>query len=103
MKFPWATHLIITAASEDIAKEIKVLITDFLKERGLEFSDEKTLITHINDGFDFLGWNFRTQKNELLLLSHTKIRRHIPLKLDMNPFLNQNYFQQRKNQLKISN
>ena len=196
----YADDLIITAASEDLAKEIKLLLTDFLKERGLELSDEKTLITNINDGFDFLSWNFRkyngkllikpskqsikkftenisqaihrgqnwsqaslidklnpmirgwtnyhkssvsfqtfqkldsilwkllwkwakrrhsdkpkhwiankywkksltkrwnfrTQENELVPLSHTKIRRHIPLKLDMNPFLNQDYFQQRK-------
>jgi len=203
----YADDFIITAVSEDIAKEIKVLTTDFLKKRGLELSNEKTLITNINDGFDFLGWNFRkyngkllikpsrqsikkftenlsktihqgknwsqvalidklnpmirgwtnyhkssvsskifqkldsiiwgmlwtwakrrhpdkskhwiankyweksptrlwnfrTQENELLRLSHTKIRRHRPLKLDMNPFLNQDYFQQRKNQLKFSN
>jgi len=33
------------------------LIKDFLKGRGLELSDEKTIITHIDTGFDFLGWN----------------------------------------------
>ena len=32
---------------------------EFLKERGLELSQEKTVITHIDNGFDFLGWNFR--------------------------------------------
>jgi len=39
----------------------------FMKERGLELSEEKTLITHIDDGFDFLGWNFRKYKGKLLI------------------------------------
>lgn len=43
------------------------MITAFLKERGLELSDDKTLITNINDGFDFLGWNFRKYKGKLLI------------------------------------
>jgi len=43
------------------------LIKDFLKDRGLELSDEKTLITHIDDGFDFLGWNFRKYNGKLLV------------------------------------
>ena len=29
--------------------------------------EEKTLITHINNGFDFLGWNFRKYKEKLLI------------------------------------
>jgi len=38
-----------------------------LKERGLELSDAKTLITHIDNGFDFLGWNFRKYNGKLLV------------------------------------
>jgi predicted metal-dependent TIM-barrel fold hydrolase len=34
-------------------------VINFLKERGLELSEEKTLITHIDDGFDFLGFTIR--------------------------------------------
>jgi RNA-directed DNA polymerase len=49
------------------AKEVKELIKDFLNERGLELSDEKTLITHIDNGFDFLGWNFRKYNGKLLV------------------------------------
>jgi len=43
------------------------LIKGFLKYRGLELSDEKTLITHIDTGFDFLGWNFRKYNGKLLV------------------------------------
>jgi RNA-directed DNA polymerase len=34
---------------------------------GLTLSPEKTKITHINDGFDFLGWNFRKYGGKLLI------------------------------------
>ena len=49
----YANDFIVTADSEETAKEIMELIELFLKERGLELSEEKTLITHIDEGFDF--------------------------------------------------
>ncbi len=61
----YADDFIVTAKTEEIAKEIKELIKDFLKGRGLELSDEKTLITHIDTGFEFLGWNFRKYNGKL--------------------------------------
>jgi len=63
----YADDFIVTADSEETAKEIVELICSFLKERGLELSEEKTLITHINIGFDFLGWNFRKYNGKLLI------------------------------------
>lgn len=63
----YADDFIVTAKSEEIAKEVKELVKDFLKGRGLELSDEKTIITHIDNGFDFLGWNFRKYKGKLLV------------------------------------
>lgn len=42
------------------------MLVEFLSERGLELSEEKTLITHIDDGFDFLGFNIRKFKGVLL-------------------------------------
>ncbi|MBU9834563.1 hypothetical protein J1786_06995 [Rahnella sp. L72c] len=38
-----------------------------LRERGLTLSEEKTRITHIDDGVDFLGWNFRKFAGKLLV------------------------------------
>jgi len=32
----------------------------------VSLSDEKTTITHISNGFDFLGWNFRKYNGTLL-------------------------------------
>jgi len=68
----YADDFIVTADSEETAKEIRELIEMFLKERGLELSIEKTLITHIDQGFDFLGWNFRKYKGKLLIKPSNK-------------------------------
>jgi len=47
--------------------EITPLVEEFLKERGLNLSPEKTRFTHIEDGFDFLGQNIRKYKGKLLI------------------------------------
>lgn len=51
---------------------MKRLIIPFLSERGLELSMEKTRITNIFDGFDFLGWNFRKYPCGKLLIKPSK-------------------------------
>ena len=63
----YADDFIVTAASKEIAEEAKEIIRDFLRTRGLELSEEKTLITHINDGFDMLGWTFRKFDGKLIV------------------------------------
>jgi RNA-directed DNA polymerase len=68
----YADDFIVTAKTEEIAKEVKELIKEFLKDRGLELSEEKTLITHIDNGFDFLGWNFRKYNGKLLVKPSNK-------------------------------
>jgi len=63
----YADDFIVTAKTKEIAEEVKGLIENFLMDKGLELSNEKTLITHIDNGFDFLGWNFRKYKGKLLI------------------------------------
>ena len=63
----YADDFIVTAATQEIAEEAKTLLRDFLKTRGLELSEEKTLITHIDDGFDMLGWTFRKFNGKLII------------------------------------
>lgn len=63
----YADDFIITANTKEIAEELKSLVQIFLKERGLELSEEKTTIVHINDGFDFLGWTFRKYRDKLII------------------------------------
>src|SRR2546430_11741608 len=56
----YADDFVITGASKALLEnEIKPLVEAFLGERGLELSQEKTCITHITDGFDFLGQTIR--------------------------------------------
>jgi len=56
----YADDFIITGNSRFLLEHrVKPLVEQFLKERSLELSHEKTRITHINDGFDFLGQTIR--------------------------------------------
>ncbi|MEJ7737156.1 MAG: group II intron reverse transcriptase/maturase [Chitinophagaceae bacterium] len=56
----YADDFVITGNSKEILEEeVYPAIEEFLKERGLELSKEKTKITHISEGFDFLGQNIR--------------------------------------------
>jgi len=69
----YADDFVITAASQEIIKnEIKPLVIGFLKQRGLSLSVEKTKITNIKDGFDFLSQNTRKYSNDKLLQKPAK-------------------------------
>ena len=64
----YADDFIITGISRELlAEQVQPLIEEFLKERGLSLSAEKTKISHIKDGFDFLGFNVRKYKDKLLI------------------------------------
>jgi RNA-directed DNA polymerase len=60
----YADDFIVTGRSKELLEnEVMPLVEHFMRERGLELSQEKTHITHINDGFNFLGKNIRKYKN----------------------------------------
>ncbi len=64
----FADDFVVTGSSRDLlAEDIQPGIVEFLKERGLSLSAEKTKVTHIDDGFDFLGQNVRKYKGKLLI------------------------------------
>ena len=63
----YADDFLVTAPTKEMAEEIREVIREFLTVRGLELSEKKTVITHIADGFDFLGWNFRKYRGILLI------------------------------------
>ena len=69
----YADDFIITGSSKELLeKEVKPLVEQFLRERGLELSPEKTFITHIEQGFDFLGQNTRKYGGRLLITPSKK-------------------------------
>lgn len=64
----YADDFVITGASKELLEfEVRPWIETFLSQRGLELSPEKTRVTHIDEGFDFLGWNFRKYSGKLLI------------------------------------
>jgi RNA-directed DNA polymerase len=76
----YADDFVITANTKALLEnEVQPWVEQFLSIRGVELSKEKTRITHINTGFDFLGWNFRkyvpespNKKAKLLIKPSTK-------------------------------
>jgi RNA-directed DNA polymerase len=59
----FADDFVIAGSSkEQLENEVKPLVEQFMRERGLQLSSEKTVITHIEEGFDFLGQNIRKYK-----------------------------------------
>ncbi len=69
----FADDFLITGRSKEVLEnEVKPLVEQFMRERGLELSPEKTLITHIDDGFDFLGQHLRKYKEKLLITPSRK-------------------------------
>jgi RNA-directed DNA polymerase len=59
----YADDFVISGCSQELlANEVRPVVEAFLKQRGLALSPEKTHITHITDGFDFLGQNVRKYK-----------------------------------------
>ncbi|MFY9820554.1 MAG: group II intron reverse transcriptase/maturase [Thermoanaerobaculia bacterium] len=64
----YADDFIITGRSrEQLEEKVLPAIVAFLGERGLRLSQEKTSITHIEAGFDFLGANVRKYGRKLLI------------------------------------
>ncbi|MBL4904383.1 MAG: group II intron reverse transcriptase/maturase [Desulfocapsa sp.] len=56
----YADDFIITGKSKYLlVNKVKPAVEEFLVKRGLTLSEEKTMITHIRDGFTFLGQTFR--------------------------------------------
>ena len=50
----YADDFIVTGESRELLENgVLPIIREFLSERGLELSEERTVITHIEDGFDF--------------------------------------------------
>lgn len=63
----YADDLIITGATKAILEEtVKPIVESFLRVRGLALSQEKTGITHIEEGFNFLGIHMRKYKGKLI-------------------------------------
>ncbi len=64
----YADDFIITGANPAILTEqVRPVVETFLGVRGLQLSEEKTHLRHIEEGFDFLGFNVRKYDQTLLI------------------------------------
>jgi RNA-directed DNA polymerase len=69
----YADDFVITGISKEVLEgEVRPLVERFLAERGLSLSPEKTRITPIAQGFDFLGQNLRKYHGKLLVTPSRK-------------------------------
>jgi len=64
----YADDFVVTGLSKEILEHnVLPAVRQFMAVRGLELSEEKTRITHIDEGFDFLGQNVRKYDGKLLI------------------------------------
>src|SRR5208283_2517291 len=63
----------ITGPTKEVLEnEVRPLVERFLNERELQLSPEKTRITHITEGFDFLGQHIRKYRDEKVVVKPSK-------------------------------
>jgi RNA-directed DNA polymerase len=55
----YADDFVVFCESQEDAQYAKEELGTWLQERGLAFSETKTRIVHLSEGFDFLGYNVR--------------------------------------------
>jgi RNA-directed DNA polymerase len=69
----YADDFVITSKSKDLLEgEVQPLVEQFLQQRGLKLSPTKTVITHVEKGFDFLGQNVRRYPDGKLRIKPSK-------------------------------
>lgn len=56
----YADDFVILCKTKEDACKVPKLLNSYLKKRGLTLAEDKTRITHIDNGFDFLGINIKS-------------------------------------------
>jgi RNA-directed DNA polymerase len=55
----YADDFVCLHPDSEVIERARVILSEWLKEAGLEMSEKKTRVTHTSSGFDFLGFNIR--------------------------------------------
>lgn len=55
----YADDMVVCCCSRQQAEQVKARLAHWLAPRGLVFNEDKTRIVHLEEGFDFLGFNLR--------------------------------------------
>lgn len=59
----YADDFVIVCKTREQAKSMYEKLKSYLDKRGLTLANDKTKVTHISEGFDFLGFNLRQYKS----------------------------------------
>jgi RNA-directed DNA polymerase len=77
----YADDFVVMCYSRDQAEQVWHRLARWLAPRGLTINEDKTRIGHVNDGFDFLGFNVRRYGGKLLIkpskAAVTRIRKRL--------------------------
>ena len=75
----YADDLVLSAPSKEVLEEYAIpKLQAFLQDRGLELSEAKTRIVHVDEGFNFLGFTVRRFKGKLLTFPQKeKVTEHV--------------------------
>ena len=68
----YADDIVVLCHSQEQAAGVKAQLAAWLAPRGLAFNEDKTRIAHLDEGFDFLGFNVRRYPNRKLLIKPSK-------------------------------
>jgi RNA-directed DNA polymerase len=71
----YADDFVILCKSQEEAKSMYDKLKPYLEKRGLSLAEDKTKVTHISDGFDFLSFNakqYKTIRGMVLLIKPSK-------------------------------
>jgi RNA-directed DNA polymerase len=77
----YADDLAAFCASREQAEQVKARLAGWLAPRGLVFNEDKTRVVHLDDGFDFLGFNIRRYRAKLLIKPSKAAMRRIRQRL----------------------
>jgi RNA-directed DNA polymerase len=78
----YADDFIITGKSKEQLEDLVLpMVEQFLEERGLLLSKAKTRITHIDQGFNFLGQNVRKYGDKFLIKPSKSSLQHVIRKI----------------------
>lgn len=68
----YADDFVVLAPTREALEQVKLTVSGWLAERGLELNEEKTRIVHLDEGFNFLGFTLRRYDNGKLLITPQK-------------------------------
>lgn len=88
----YADDFAVFCTTKEEAEAVKFRLAQWLEPRGLRFNEEKTKILHLDEGFDFLGFNIRRHGESLIITPSKDAVKSIRKRLrsEMKALLGQN-------------